>query len=82
MSVVSKAQLRLFFESHDAAALFGSASPGDEELDEFLSGLSSEEIHECLNDEYGETISDEVPETNEPEPPSAEVSTDAGGGGD
>ena len=63
-----KEQLRQFFKSHDAEALFGSADPSDEELDEFLGGLTEEEIHECLQEEYGESIKsggEDVPETDD-----------------
>jgi hypothetical protein len=49
-------QLKRFFETHDGSGLFGSASPSDEEMAEFLGEISSSEVEEMLLEEYGESI--------------------------
>ena len=49
-------QLRRFFETHDAGKLFGSPSPSDGELSEFMGELSAGDIEEMLVEEYGEGI--------------------------
>jgi hypothetical protein len=53
---ISLEQLKRFFETHDGSGLFGTASPADAEMSEFLGEISSAEVEEMLVEEYGEGI--------------------------
>ena len=47
-AIITRDQLRSFFDSHDASVLFGDHAPTDGDLDDFLAEMTPEEVAEML----------------------------------
>jgi hypothetical protein len=77
---IKKNQLRHFFSTHSAVALFDVEKPSDTDLDELLLELSTEELQEMLQETFGAQVDlafeppDEPPDASEAPTESAATS--------